>query len=210
MVIKSVCFAHSSFQKERVKQGPLIKKKEISFPPPADSEYIPCEQMAEFPVLALWGNENAELLFSIFLFWRRGCLWWFLFFVFSLEIVKFGNKLFKIYSTGKGSYFKIRFFLFYIHVNKSGRNIQNVRPLSYPNNAMITVSHQTCTSLICSNRLCSYFVKSKYIYSVFPNKNNLCWLASSNSPCMYVHTGLYNYFIKASLTENLLVSVHQR
>lgn len=72
MVIKSICFAHSSFQKERVKQGPLIKKREISFPPPADSEYIPCEQMAEFPVLALWGNENAELLFSIFLFWRRG------------------------------------------------------------------------------------------------------------------------------------------
>lgn len=27
-VIKSICFAHSSFQKERVKQGPLIKKRE--------------------------------------------------------------------------------------------------------------------------------------------------------------------------------------
>lgn len=212
MVIKSVCFAHSSFQKERVKQGPLIKKREVSFPPPADSEYIPCEQMAEFPVLALWGNENAELLFSIFLFWRRGVfvvVFVFCFF-FSLEIVKFGNKLFKIYSTGKGFYFKIGFFLFYIHVNISGRNIQNVRPLSYPNNATITVSDQTCTSPISSNRLCYYFVKSKYVYSVFPNKNNLCWLASSTSPCMYVHTGLYNYFIKASLTENLPVSVHQR
>lgn len=67
-VIKSICFAHSSFQKERVKQGPLVKKREIFFPPPPDSEYIPCEQMAEFPVLALWGNENAELLFAIILF----------------------------------------------------------------------------------------------------------------------------------------------
>lgn len=27
-VIKSICFAHSSFQKEREKQGPLIKKRE--------------------------------------------------------------------------------------------------------------------------------------------------------------------------------------
>lgn len=28
--------------------------------------------MAEFPVLALWGNENAELLFAIILFWGVG------------------------------------------------------------------------------------------------------------------------------------------
>lgn len=94
--IKSICFAHSSFQNERVKQGPLVKKREISFPPPPDSEYIPCEQMAEFPVLALWGNENAELLFAIILFWGLVCGG---FFGGEWGTGKFGNDLFIIYPT---------------------------------------------------------------------------------------------------------------
>lgn len=46
------------------------KEKGDSFPLPLDYEYIPCEQMAEFPVVALWGNENAELLFLISLVWE--------------------------------------------------------------------------------------------------------------------------------------------
>lgn len=71
------------FSKGKGKTRALDRQKEIyksfiktkkSSPPPPDYEYIPCEQMAEFPVVALWGNENAELLFFILLVWGFG-LW---------------------------------------------------------------------------------------------------------------------------------------
>lgn len=93
----------------------MVKKREISFPPTPDSEYIPCEQMAEFPVLALWGNENAELLFAIILFWGDG-LWCFFFWWRESGTGKFGKYLLIIDPTNKG-YFKIQFFLFYVCVN---------------------------------------------------------------------------------------------
>lgn len=56
----------------------MIKKKGKSFSLPPAYEYIPCEQMADFPRVALWGNENAELLFFISLVWQFVCgdFWW--------------------------------------------------------------------------------------------------------------------------------------
>lgn len=60
---KKHSFCSFFFLKGKGKKSAFDKEKGEFFPPPPDYEYIPCEQMAEFPVVALWGNENAELLF---------------------------------------------------------------------------------------------------------------------------------------------------
>lgn len=75
---KKHLFCSFFFSKGKGKTRAFDKEKRESFPPPPDYEYIPCEQMAEFPVVALWGNENAELLFCISLVWRvvYGGFWW--------------------------------------------------------------------------------------------------------------------------------------
>lgn len=87
-VIKSICFAHSSFQKEKGKPRAFDKEKGQSFSLPSVYEYIPCEQTADFPAVALWGNENAELLFLFHWFWGFLCgdFWWT-----EWDTRKFGN-----------------------------------------------------------------------------------------------------------------------
>lgn len=75
---KKHLFCSFFFSKGKGKTRAFDKEKGKSFPFPSDYEYIPCDQMADFPVVALWGNENAELLFFISLVWGFICgdFWW--------------------------------------------------------------------------------------------------------------------------------------
>lgn len=64
---KKHLFCSFFFSKGKGKTRAFDKEKGKSFSLPSAYEYIPCEQMADFPVVALWGNENAELLFFYFI-----------------------------------------------------------------------------------------------------------------------------------------------
>lgn len=71
---KKHLFRSFFFSNGKGKTTAFDKEKGETFPPWTDYEYIPCEQMAEFPVVALWGNENAELLLVISLVWGSVCV----------------------------------------------------------------------------------------------------------------------------------------
>lgn len=70
---KKHLFCSFSFSKGKGKPRAFDKEKGKSFSLLSAYEYIPCEQMADFPGVALWGNENAELLFFISLVWGFVC-----------------------------------------------------------------------------------------------------------------------------------------
>lgn len=84
---KKLLFCSFFFSKGKGKPRAFDKEKGKSFSLPSAYEYIPCEQMADFPMVALWGNENAELLFFIYgLGVVCGDFWWT-----EWDTRKFGN-----------------------------------------------------------------------------------------------------------------------
>lgn len=106
---KKHLFCSFFFSKGKGKTMFFDKEKGKSFSHPSEYEYIPCEQMADFPEVALWGNENAELLFFMLLVWGfvRGDFCWT-----EWDTRKFGNWLFKVHPTAESADFKMVFFLF--------------------------------------------------------------------------------------------------